>query len=169
VSRMKRLKIRGWKALLASAVILAMLIVFFSIWLNRSYPSVETTDDFTKLTTDEPQRAGDIVAWTKSRVCVPAGFTKSEIKATKDFIDPRNGENLGSLSTTLTERKFYLAKGYCASPNFTSIIIPQNLPNGTYRITITACTDNPTPRDVCIPPAPGPEFTVVGQPQVKLP
>jgi hypothetical protein len=169
MSRMRRIKATGWKAALVTAALFAGLMLVFSLWINWPYPKVETSNGFTKLSTNAPQRAGEIVAWTKPRVCVPNGITKSEINATAVFKDIRNGEELGVISTTVKNRTFNLFEGYCAEPNYTSIIIPSDLPNGTYKITITACTENPTPRDNCIEPADGPEFTVIGQPEFKLP
>jgi hypothetical protein len=167
MSRLARIKKTGWFIALVSAISFAVAVGAFSIWLNWPYPMVETTDEYTIVGSDAPKKAGDIVAWTKPRVCVPGGKTRSEIKVTQKFADPRDGNDLGSLSTVLLTRVFDLKEGYCGEPNFTSFIVPPWLKNGTYQVFIAACTENPTPRDSCISPAEGPTFTVIGQPELK--
>lgn len=155
--KLHRIRIAGWRLAVLSAILFALGIVTFVIWLNKPYPSVYSSPDWTRVSVDGPQRAGDIVAWTKPKVCVPAGVTKSEIFATTEFA------GFGTFSTVIQARKFDLIEGYCGEPNYTAFVIPATLPNGTYTVTVTACTENPTPSDRCIATS-GPPFTVVDQP-----
>jgi hypothetical protein len=159
VSRLKLA--RKWTSLIL-AIAFFGIAIGFGVWLNKPYPRVSSTNDYTQTSPKGPQKVGTVLSWSKPKVCVPHGFTTSEIKATGPIV--RNGKNQGTLSQTIAIREFRLTEGFCSEPNFTAVILPVNLTNGTYKITITACTQNPTPFPECIDPVEGPEFTIVGQP-----
>jgi hypothetical protein len=152
---------RKW-GLLAFGVVFALIVASFAMWALRPYPEVTSSNDYTKTSPEGPQKVGTVVSWTKPKVCIPRGITTTEVKATGPIV--KNGKNQGTLSKVIAIGEFNLAEGFCSEPNITTVILPPTLTNGTYKITITACTQNPTPFPNCITPVEGPEFTVTGQP-----
>jgi hypothetical protein len=151
-------------ATLVSGVVFLLLVVAFGIWLNKPYPKVSVIEAPQDLPLLAPQEVGTEVSWSLPKVCIPVGKTTAEIKATFIFPTGEDGTVLGSVSTTLQSRSYVLTEPYCGEPDRTRIIIPSNLPNGKYQITVTACTENPTPFPECVGPVKGPLFTVKGQP-----
>lgn len=154
---------KKWLTLIAGVVFMG-LVITFGIWLNKPYPKVTVIQAPEALPVLEPQEVGTEVSWLLPKVCIPVGKTTAEIKATFVFPTGEDGTILGSVSTTLQSRAYVLKKPYCGEPDRTRIIIPSNLANGKYQISVTACTENPTPFPECVGPVPGPVFIVKGQP-----
>ena len=137
-------------------------VLFFAamlsgVWyyLLKPWPGVEATPDATIV--DAPPnnefRAGDVLTWTKERICVPEGTT------TVTFFIRRSTEDLQLDSVAYT--RYITTDGYCGDNAATAIVIPDWLRNGPTQLILRACTDTPNPRDTCIE-TPGPSFIMTG-------
>jgi hypothetical protein len=133
---------------------IAILTVWF--FLLKPWPGVTASDDWKLI--NEPASGtysiGDLVAWEKSNVCVPAGETTVQIFFIQDL---PNG--LGELRRMAYTRVWLLQANDCRNPNFTSIMVPYDVLPGQYEILLRSCTNSPSPIDTCIE-TPGPVITV---------
>jgi hypothetical protein len=137
---------RVWRALFIGSLIFFVLMTAFSMWLWWPYPQVTAVPG--TVLVNEPEdgtyQTGDVVRWTTTQVCQPAGQTF--VTVTARLVFPR-----GISDTPVVERDFILEGDtpFCIDNNPTSLWLPGSLPTGTYQVLITACVPNPTPRDKC--------------------
>lgn len=143
--------------LVAGLVVLALTITTVWYYLIKPWPGVEASPDWTLVDAppNDEYRPGDILTWTRKRICVPSGVTTVEI-LTRRELD-------GDTFDTVTYKRYITTDGYCGDDAPTSIFVPFFLRNGPTQIIIRSCTDTPNPRDTCVE-SEGPTFTVVGSP-----
>ena len=144
--------------LLHGVAVLGLLITLAGIWyyLLKPWPGVESSNDWTLV--NPPAGAvyepGELITWTKPRVCVPLGVTTVQFLMRADL-------PTGTLDTLVNTRIFTVDAEYCREPNYTTIRLPDWLPAGEFHLVLRACTDTPNPRDTCVE-VPGPTFRVKG-------
>lgn len=144
-----------------SFLVLAVIGLFVTLWvvwfyLLKPWPGVESSNDWTLVSPPpgEVYEGGELLTWTKPRVCVPQGVTTVQFLMRAEI-------PTGTLDAVAYTRIFTVDAEYCREPNYTTIRLPDWLPAGEFHLVLRACTDTPNPRDTCVEVA-GPTFTVKG-------
>ena len=136
---------------------LALIITLSVVWvyLIKPWPGVETSNNWTLVNPPASgvYKPGEVITWTKPRVCTPEGNTTVQFLATRQYPP-------GAYDFLMYTRFLRYSEPSCNEPNITRIVVPADLQSGRYKILIRACTDTPNPRDTCID-VEGPTFDMV--------
>jgi hypothetical protein len=132
------------------SLMFAGFVVTFFAWLFWPYPTITANGNavLVNVPSDGVYKTGDVIRWTKTEVCQPAGKSTAEIWAVRV---PAESEPQIILKTLMVHREFEVQDSApdCVKDNPTSVYLFGSVPTGVYNFEVRVCMYNPTPQPNC--------------------